>query len=117
MDEAKYETAFQIITNAGNARSAALMAIDAAREYDFAEAERRMREAEEEMYAAHRVQTGMIQQEAAGNPVEVHIILVHAQDHLTMAMETRKNAEEFIHLYKNMQRIMDKLGLESLPEK
>lgn len=111
MDEAKYDIAFQLIASAGNARSAALMAIDAAREFDFTEAEARMKEAEKEMHEAHRTQTEMIQQEASGNPVEVNIILVHAQDHLTMAIETTKHAEEFIHLYKNMKKIMDKLGL------
>ena len=38
MDEAKYENAMQIILHAGNARSAALMAIDDAAEGDFSAA-------------------------------------------------------------------------------
>ncbi|MCR4430800.1 MAG: PTS lactose/cellobiose transporter subunit IIA [Tepidanaerobacteraceae bacterium] len=113
MEESKYDGAFQLITNAGNAKSAALMAIEAAREFDFAEAEARMQEAEAEMLEAHRAQTRMIQQEAGGAPVDVNIILVHAQDHLTMAMMAIKNAEEFIHLYKIMKRLMDKLAIEN----
>ena len=40
MDEAKYATAFELIMNAGNAKSLALMAIEAAREFDFEEAEK-----------------------------------------------------------------------------
>ena len=41
MDETKYAGAFQIIMNAGNSKSAALMAIEAAKDGDFAEAEER----------------------------------------------------------------------------
>ena len=41
----------------------------------------------------------MLQQEAEGNPVKVNIILVHAQDHLTMAMMMRDMAEQFVNLY------------------
>ncbi len=113
MEESKYSRAFQLITNAGNAKSAALMAIEAAREFDFVEAETKMQEAEAEMLEAHRVQTQMIQQEAGGTPVDVNIILVHAQDHLAMAMMAIKNAEEFICLYKTMRKLMDKLGIKS----
>lgn len=111
MDKTKYDIAFQLIANAGNAKSAALMAIEAAREFDFVEAEARMREADDEMQQAHQVQTELIQSEASGNSVDVNIILVHAQDHLTMAMMAKENAEEFIHLYKNMKKIMAKLGI------
>jgi PTS system cellobiose-specific IIA component len=113
MDKTKYDIAFQLIANAGNAKSAALMAIEAAREFDFAEAEARMREADDEMQQAHQAQTELIQSEASGNSVDVNIILVHAQDHLTMAMMAKENAEEFIHLYKNMKKIMAKLGIEN----
>ncbi|WP_320977453.1 PTS lactose/cellobiose transporter subunit IIA, partial [Enterocloster asparagiformis] len=75
MDETKYSGAFQIIMNAGNSKSAALMAIEAAKDGDFAEADERLREAETEMRAAHQAQIDMIQQEAAGNSVDVNIIL------------------------------------------
>lgn len=113
MDEKKYDIAFQLITNGGNAKSAALMAIEAAREFDFVEAEARIQEADDEMQQAHRAQTQLIQQEASGNSVDVNIILVHAQDHLTMAMMAKQNADEFIHLYKNMKKLMDKVGIEN----
>ena len=49
----------------------------------------------------------MIQEEANGSPVEVNIILVHAQDHLTMAMMARDNAEEFIHLYRVIKELKE----------
>lgn len=105
MDENKYLGAFQIIMNAGNSKSAALMAIEAARDGDFEEAEERMKEAESEMRSAHQAQIDMIQQEASGNPVEVNIILVHAQDHLSMAMMAKDFAGQFVDIYKQLSEL------------
>lgn len=116
MDGTKYDIAFNLIANAGNAKSAALMAIEAAREFDFLEADARLKEAEQEMQQAHLAQTKLIHQEASGNLVDVNIILIHAQDHLTMAMMAKDNAEEFTHLYKNMKKIMDKLDIANVIE-
>lgn len=107
MGDEKYTAAFELIMNAGNAKSSALMAIEAARDFDFEEAEKCLKEAEVDMRKAHQAQFDMIQEEANGSPVEVNIILVHAQDHLTMAMMARDNAEEFIHLYKMIKELKE----------
>lgn len=107
MGEDKYAAAFELIMNAGNAKSSALMAIEAARDFDFEEAEKCLKEAEADMRKAHQAQFDMIQEEANGNPIEVNIILVHAQDHLTMAMMARDNAEEFINLYKVIKELKE----------
>ena len=116
MNEADYEAAFQLITHAGNARSSALMAVEAAREFDFAEAAKNMKEAADAMYEAHHIQTALVQQEAGGHPVPLNVILVHAQDHLTMAIEATKNAEEFIHIYKVLSQVTARLGIENISE-
>lgn len=105
MEDNNYLTAFQIITYAGDARSASLLAIQAARTFDFANAEDHLGTAEKNMRQAHQLQIDMIQAEAAGNPVEVNIILVHAQDHLSMAMMAKDNAEEFVQLYRMIQEL------------
>lgn len=107
MGDEKYAAAFELIMNAGNAKSKALMAVEAAREFQFEEAESCLREAEADMRKAHQAQFDMIQEESKGNPVEVNIILVHAQDHLTMAMMARDNAEEFIHLYRMIKELKE----------
>lgn len=107
MDENKYAAAFDLILNAGNAKSKALMAVEAAREFDFTEAESCLKEAEADMRKAHQAQLEMIQKEAGGDPVEVNIILVHAQDHLTMAIMAHDNAEEFINLYKMIHELKE----------
>ena len=46
MSDEKYEIAFQVIMNAGNSKSSSMMAIEAAREFDFEEAERLLKEAD-----------------------------------------------------------------------
>ena len=78
-----------------------------ARDFDFEEAEKCLKEAEVDMRKAHQAQFDTIQDEANGKPVDVHIILVHAQDHLTMAMMARDNAEEFINLYKIIKELKE----------
>lgn len=100
MDEGKYENSFQIIAAAGESKSKSMLSIDAAREGDFEKAEKLLEEAKSGLRTAHGLQFQMIKEEAAEKHVEVNIILIHAQDHLTMAMLTQERAEEAIQLYK-----------------
>lgn len=107
--EENYAAAFNLIMNAGNSKSLSIMAIQSAREFNFEEAEKYLKEAELEMRAAHQSQIDLIQQEARGNPVEVNIILVHAQDHLTMAMMAKDRAGEILNLYRMIKELKDAL--------
>ena len=91
---------FDLIYKAGNAKAYALMSIESSREYDFDKAKSLLENAEEELRLAHKVQYELIQKVASGEEVVVDVLLVHAQDHLTMAMLTIENAKEFLHLYK-----------------
>lgn len=95
----KYEMAFQTISAAGEARSEAAAAVQSAKEGDEAGAKEHLKKADEYISIAHNLQTDMITEEARGNPVEVNIILVHAQDHLTIAMMAIDHAEEMIEIY------------------
>lgn len=105
MDDEKYLPAFQIIMNAGNSKSKSMEAIEAARNFDFELAEKCLKEAAEELHLAHEAQTEMISAEAGGNPIDVNIILVHSQDHLTMAMMAKDFAEEMINVYKSIKKL------------
>ncbi len=99
MNPADYDVAFQIISFAGNAKSAAMMAIRESREGNPEEARRLLTEADESLHAAHGAQTKLLTAEARGNAVPLNIILVHAQDHLTGAMLVRDLADEFTKLH------------------
>ena len=105
MEEAKYENAMQIILHAGDAKSSALMAVDAAAEGDFAAAEDHLRESQEEMHAAHETQLSLIQGEASGQHVEVNVILVHAQDHLTMSIMASDLADRMVEMYRRKAKL------------
>lgn len=92
------ETAFMLILNAGNARSDASQAIQLASEYRFEEAEKYLQQAKEDLNEAHQTQTDLIQAEARGDHPEFGLIMVHAQDHLTMGMLTIDFAKSIIEL-------------------
>lgn len=101
------EKAFQLILNAGNSKSKSLMAIEEARESNFKEAEKLLQEASSDLRIAHQSQTDMIQSEAKGDKQEIDILLIHAQDHLTMATMAQDFAEEFICIYKIIEDIKE----------
>lgn len=99
---ADYDQAFAIITSAGSSKSNSMMAIRKAREGDFEGAAELLAEADRDLRDAHRAQTDLLTEEARGHAVQLNIILVHAQDHLTGALLVRDLAEEFIHLHSEL---------------
>lgn len=103
VDDEKYLPHFEIITLAGTGRSNANEAIAEARSGNFEQAESLLAEAKESMVQAHEMMFDMMQQESNGNPVEMHIIAVHAQDHITMATLMIDMAAEFINVYKQLK--------------
>ena len=113
VDESKYEMSFEIISTAGNAKSLSLMAIESAREFDFNAAEEQLKEAEIDLKKAHHLQTELIQKEARGEVIDVDIILVHSQDHLTMAIMAGDFAREFIEIYKTFKKIAEKMEVKT----
>lgn len=91
---------FEIISNVGMARSCFIEAIDLANEGKIEEAEAKVKEGEEFFLNGHAKHGEMIQQEAAGTPVEVSILVVHAEDQLMSAETFKILAEKFIDLAK-----------------
>ena len=98
-----YEIAFGLILHAGNSKSKSIQAVNAADKSDFEEAEKLMKEATEELKIAHEVQTKMLQEEANGEEMAMNLIMVHAQDHLAMAMTQKETALQMIRLYKRLE--------------
>ncbi len=106
--ENKYEVSFELILNAGNSKSKSLMAIECAREFNFEEAEKLVKEAADDLKSAHKSQTELIQGEARGEKQEINVILIHAQDHLTTAMIMLEQAKEFINVYKILNELKER---------
>lgn len=102
-----YETSFRIIANAGDARALALQAIKKSNAEEFEEADALLAEAKASLKNAHKTQTGLIQQEAEGKPVDVNIILIHSQDHFSMAMSAIDLAEQAIWINRKIKSLRD----------
>ena len=100
MNEELMEISFGLIANAGEAKGLAYEALAAAENGDFEEAEKLLKEADEALNQAHKVQTDIIQAEARGENTEVSVLFVHAQDHLMTAIEARNLIEKMIKMYK-----------------
>ena len=90
----------EIVAYAGDARSKYVEALNYANEGNFGEAEKLIEEASELINEAHKVQTNMIQMEAAGN--NVSFLMVHAQDHLMTVMLLRDIVKNFVNLAKKI---------------
>ena len=93
-------TTVEIVAYAGDARSKYIQAMDAASTGDYDKAESLVKEGNELITEAHKVQTTMIQMEAAGQKVEIGFLMVHAQDHLMTVMLLRDIVKSLINLYK-----------------
>ncbi|WP_342550209.1 PTS lactose/cellobiose transporter subunit IIA [Paenibacillus sp. FSL P2-0089] len=93
------EKIMTLIANSGEARSKAMEAIQVAKTNDFVAAKKMLQEASDVLRMAHKIQTGLIQEEAGGSKQEITILMIHAQDHLMNAMTVKDLAAEFIELY------------------
>lgn len=101
--EELYEIAFGLILHAGNSRSQSIQAVREAENGNFARAEECMKAAEEELHLAHEVQTELLQKEAGGDAMTINLIMVHAQDHLAMAMSQKEVSVQMIRLYQRLE--------------
>lgn len=92
---------FGIIANAGDARSYAFQALDAAKQGKFDEADELMKKSEDSSTLAHKSQTDLLFKEMNGQHTDVDVLLVHSQDHLMTSMLAQELIKELIELYKN----------------
>lgn len=104
----KIEVAMGLIAGAGDSRSFCMEAIDQARDGLFDEARASVKSAVDAMIETHEVQTQLIRDEIEGNGGDVSLLMVHAQDHLNLALVMRDVAEEFICLYERISRLEGK---------
>ncbi|MCD7035061.1 PTS lactose/cellobiose transporter subunit IIA [Metabacillus sp. GX 13764] len=96
--------AFQMISQAGSARSSFMEALMHARAGQFDGAKEKLAEAAEQLSEAHKVHAGLIQQEAAGNKTVITLLILHAED-LLMTTETMGElAKEFVYMYREFRK-------------
>ena len=107
-DQEQLMATMGLIINGGNAKSLAFEAIYAEGKFD--EAQEKLKEADEALVEAHNSQTEMLAQEAAGHPVEVHLLTVHSQDHLMNAITFKDLAGEVVAIHQELAEIKAKLA-------
>ncbi len=94
---------FSLIINSGQSRSMAFEALQNAREGNFEEAKKLLKESSQKSLEAHKIQTELIQKESKGEVVGVSLLMVHAQDHLMTSMLARELIEEIIFLHEKVE--------------
>ena len=96
------QIATQVIIDSGNARMLAYEALDAAEAGDFEVAKIKLEQAKEQIVAAHITQTEVIRSEAGGNPVQITLLLTHAQDSLMVIMTEVQLISRLIKMYERI---------------
>ena len=91
---------FTLIMHAGNSKSSSLEAMKAARSGEDDVVAEKIAEAQAELLEAHNLQTSLLSSCAAGESVDVDILMVHAQDHLMNAMTVMDLCKEIIAMKK-----------------
>ncbi|MEA4874276.1 PTS lactose/cellobiose transporter subunit IIA [Anaerorhabdus sp.] len=94
------QIAMGLIMHAGNARSLAMEAIQAAKAGQIDQADELIAKSDEALLEAHQVQTNLLVKEARGEKLEIGILLIHSQDHLMTSITVKDLAKEFIDLYR-----------------
>lgn len=101
------DVAMGLIAGAGDSRSYCIEAIELAKEGKFKEAREALSKADEGMIAAHDTQTDLIRAEMSGEGNPVSLLMVHAQDHLNLALIMRDVADEFIQVHEQLKELKD----------
>jgi len=99
------EKAMELIGGAGDSRGYCMEAISLAREGRFPEANEAIKNAVSAIVETHELQTQLIREEIEGSGEPVSLLMVHAQDHLNLALIMRDLAEEFIKLYERIRQL------------
>jgi len=97
----------QIIANAGGAFNDFKQAVASASKDNFSRAEELLRDGYQLLLEAHRLQTGLLTDEAKGQSIPFSLLLVHAEDHLMNALQYKQIASDLINLYKNMKGVKE----------
>lgn len=95
-------TCLQIISNAGEARSECMTALEEARNGSFEKAQEHLDTAAERMREAHHVHTGLITMDAAGKLDSISLILIHSEDIMMGSEITSALAGEMVEMYRKM---------------
>lgn len=102
MEQETLQAVMGLIMNAGNAKSEAVEAIQAAKKSKFTIAKEKLETANEYLVQAHHAQTELLTKEAQGEETQITLLVVHSQDHLMTAITFVDLAKEFVEVYERI---------------
>jgi PTS system cellobiose-specific IIA component len=108
-DEKLINAAMGIIINAGDSRLLITEALSAISENQYELANKKLKQAQEKMTAAHTIQTDMIQGEARGEGIEYSILFTHAQDTLMTINSELNLTKQFYKVFESFDKRIAKL--------
>ncbi|GLS90807.1 molecular chaperone TorD [Psychromonas marina] len=95
-------TVMELIINAGESKSCAMEALNAAKAGKWDEVDGFLAASLEASKRAHKVQTALIGLDEGEGKVPVNLIMVHAQDHIMTAMLAKDMIEEMIDIHRKL---------------
>ena len=102
MSQEQLEAIMGLIVNAGNAKSDAMEAIQAAKKGEFEEADEKLKAAEAALVEAHHAQTKLLTAETNGEALTITLLTLHSQDHLMTSITFNDLAKEVIDVYRRL---------------
>lgn len=95
---------FKIISAVGASRSLYIEAIQEAKKKNFNRAYQLIEEGAQVFKEAHHAHGELIQKEATGEKTQIDLLLMHAEDQLMSTDGFRIISEEFIEVYKSLNK-------------
>lgn len=103
------QSAMEIILHAGDARLKCKEALDQIALFDIENAKSKLKESQEEITKAHKVQTDAIQNETRGEKSEYSLLFAHAQDTLMTIYSEINIAKQLIKIFEVYENRISKL--------
>ena len=88
--------AFEIVMEAGDALNCFYSAVTSYKKSRLQEAAEQLKAGKQHLIKTHQIQTDLIQAEANNEDIPYSLIMVHAQDHLSTAMNWERMAQLLI---------------------
>lgn len=99
------EIIFTIIASAGEAKSFVYEAIEYGQDGEFKEADKSLEKANEAILRAHGIQSDLITREVNGEKIDISMLFVHGQDHISAAIELKNLATYLINILKRIDKL------------
>ncbi|MFM9278139.1 PTS lactose/cellobiose transporter subunit IIA [Paenibacillus jiagnxiensis] len=100
-DLTEEQISFQLIFHSGSARSKVIQALTEYRNGNVEGADELIKQAKQDLRAAHDIHFQMVKKEAEGTATSLTLLLMHAEDHLMSTVTMKDLVHELLELFKS----------------